>query len=399
VLSHFCSGEREELRFAHYSVQEYLVSDRIPSKFVVKEIEAHRLVTRMSLIYLISLPFPSQTDFPFLRYAAEFWPEHAQVLEDVQNQELKLVLKAFEQDGNMKGRALLQNDTTSSIDTLSCLDSANSALYSSRGFLPKAPSSSSPNFWVNWLETYNPRDPFTWHSPPTDSSPAWYYSSFFGLVSVTKWFMQNSATLGNTIEEYEIALCAASSQGRLAMVQYLVENNFARVDEERRGALFNSALVGAVYSGQLPVVQLLVQTGAFLPQSRLLWAVMMEYPDVVHYLVENGADGILTTITGGDIPLVAVSMEKKNMAMLRPMVDSCTAIDAPTRLFGTALQCVVYFGSTENVRLLLERGANVNAPSREQSGSALWLARERWPDSEIVELLLRHGAEDPEQID
>ena len=90
--------EKKQLRFAHYSVQEYLVSDRIPSEFRITFIEAHRIAVKISLSYLISfdnVPIPSKREYPFLQYAAEFWPFHARALEDVQEPELEMVLRLF----------------------------------------------------------------------------------------------------------------------------------------------------------------------------------------------------------------------------------------------------------------------------------------------------------------
>ena len=48
------SSEENELRFAHYSVKEYLISERIPSGFSVIQTQAHQLATRISLIYFLS---------------------------------------------------------------------------------------------------------------------------------------------------------------------------------------------------------------------------------------------------------------------------------------------------------------------------------------------------------
>src|SRR5436190_22763885 len=57
------------LRFAHYSVKEYLVSEIIPSGFSVIEAQAHQLIMKISLIYCLSFGLsPSQETFPLSRY-------------------------------------------------------------------------------------------------------------------------------------------------------------------------------------------------------------------------------------------------------------------------------------------------------------------------------------------
>ena len=104
------------LRFAHYSVQEYLVSERISSDFGVDKIEAHRVATKISLTYLISfdnVPAPSDTEFSFFQYAARFWPDHALVLEDAQTPELDLELRLFTQDQKTINSDILKSEKRS----------------------------------------------------------------------------------------------------------------------------------------------------------------------------------------------------------------------------------------------------------------------------------------------
>src|SRR5271154_4745476 len=74
------------LRFAHFSVKEYLTSARISKGvspgFRIFDSVAHELVARISLVYLLSLNGPTSLQgetfnkFPFLSYAANFWPRH-----------------------------------------------------------------------------------------------------------------------------------------------------------------------------------------------------------------------------------------------------------------------------------------------------------------------------------
>lgn len=72
------------IALAHYSVQEYLVSDRIkqgPAKqYSMNEAECHRVMTVSSLKYLIQLQQPLSEEViqksTLARYAAEFWTIH-----------------------------------------------------------------------------------------------------------------------------------------------------------------------------------------------------------------------------------------------------------------------------------------------------------------------------------
>jgi hypothetical protein len=79
------SGSAQRIvALAHYSVQEYLVSDRIkqgPAKqYSMQEAECHNVITRGSLKYLIQLQQPLSREtleaFALARYTAEFWSSH-----------------------------------------------------------------------------------------------------------------------------------------------------------------------------------------------------------------------------------------------------------------------------------------------------------------------------------
>ena len=77
------TDEMKELQLAHYSVKEYIVSQRIqagPAKaFAVVEAQVHEYMAGASLIYLLSFAKPDSlyedvwNDFQFLNYAARHW--------------------------------------------------------------------------------------------------------------------------------------------------------------------------------------------------------------------------------------------------------------------------------------------------------------------------------------
>jgi hypothetical protein len=80
---------RMEVRLAHFSVKEYLVSKRIQagpaSRYGMRDIEAHTSIAQICIAYFLHLDkpgIPSQQivkDFPLARYAANYWPHHTRV--------------------------------------------------------------------------------------------------------------------------------------------------------------------------------------------------------------------------------------------------------------------------------------------------------------------------------
>lgn len=84
-----------EIRLAHYSVKEYIMSNRIrqgkESCFYISQYEAQKSVAEMCLTYLLQfdqLDFASRDtirDYPFSLYAAEYWFQHAKAAYDSPN--------------------------------------------------------------------------------------------------------------------------------------------------------------------------------------------------------------------------------------------------------------------------------------------------------------------------
>ena len=82
-----------EIRLAHYSVKEYLVSDRIrrglKSCFYISPYEAHHSIAKMCITYLLQFDQPHFSSrkairyYPFCLYAAEYWYKHAKYAYDL----------------------------------------------------------------------------------------------------------------------------------------------------------------------------------------------------------------------------------------------------------------------------------------------------------------------------
>jgi hypothetical protein len=74
------------ISLAHYSVQEYLVSDRIKQgsakQYSMQEVKCHSAITQGSLKYLIQIQQPlsrkTLEKSALARYSAEFWNSHLQ---------------------------------------------------------------------------------------------------------------------------------------------------------------------------------------------------------------------------------------------------------------------------------------------------------------------------------
>ena len=164
ILSH----GRDELRFSHFSVQEYLVSERIlistsPS-FRIVEPTANELVAKICLVYLLSLCYTTVLErkhvdlFPFSRYSAKYWPRHLHASEPHR-------------------RMILESTLARRLFELSPMNT--------------------------WVRVYDPDNDHRAISNDTDVSagptrifaPPLYYSSLLGFINVTRWLLDGDTNI------------------------------------------------------------------------------------------------------------------------------------------------------------------------------------------------------------
>ena len=173
---------------AHYSVQEYLVSDRIkqgPAKqYSMQEAECQNAITRGSLNYLIQLRQPLEREtlqvFALARYSAEFWSSHLRKTGDEMEQVSQL----------------------------------------SMGLLAREEPA-----YLNWTRLH---DPDRWWEginleKRLDSIPMpLYYTALLGLSTVTRLLLDAGADVNAQGGEYGNALQAASYGGSKQVVKTLL---------------------------------------------------------------------------------------------------------------------------------------------------------------------------------
>ena len=178
------SREAQELRLAHFSVEEYLISPQIQTGWVqqcdILEIPANATIAKMCLVYLLQfdrLNFSSsemRDEYPLAKYAAQFWPQHSRIAQ-----------------------------LTDKIDT----DSMKLL--------------SSKHAYTNSLRLYNP-DPAWLFSGKRILAPL-YYASLVGLVGLVKQMLDKDVNINAQEGSYGNALPAASWRGHDSIVQRLVD--------------------------------------------------------------------------------------------------------------------------------------------------------------------------------
>ncbi|KAI9878142.1 MAG: hypothetical protein M1830_001788 [Pleopsidium flavum] len=357
------ADEMRELQLAHYSVKEYIVSERIRSgrakAFAVVEAQAHEYMAEASLVYLLSFDKPDSLYkgvwnlFPFLDYAARYWSKHSQTVTGEAGQQVL--------------------DLTRSL-----LDAENNKCF------------------VNWLRIWAPDDPYD--NPKLSRSsesvgPPLDYAAFMGLLAVGQLLIDDGADVNAEGGSYGGALQAACHEGHEAIVQLLIAKG-ANVNAQ--GGLYGTALQTASKWGHEAIVQLLIAKGANVNAQGELYGTALQtaskwgHEAIVQLLIEKGAN----VNAQGELYGTALQTASKwgHEAIVQLLIEKGANVNAQGGLCNsTALQTAIEQGHEAIVQLLIEKGANVNAQSRHNNSTALQTASEGGHVA-IVQLLIAKGA-------
>ncbi|KAI9766558.1 MAG: hypothetical protein M1839_004885 [Geoglossum umbratile] len=223
--------KRIEVRLAHFSVKEYLVSERIQigpaCGYSIRETPANISIAETCLAYLLqfeysnSLTSRTTEEYPLARYAAQYWTRHARWAEKDASTVHLLIMELF----------LSKSDVC-----------------------------------VNWIRLFNPdmlqRDPDITKSLNNIASPL-YYASQASLVESVKLLLEKGADVNAQGGRHGNALQAASSYGYNQIVRQLLEKG---ADVNAQGGLYGNALQAASFYGHDQTVQRLLEKGAIQSQ-------------------------------------------------------------------------------------------------------------------------------------
>ena len=327
--------ETSTARIAHFSVLEYLQSDRIlqgnAKRFAIRSAPANTEITQICLVYLLepmlssgALEITKLREFPLAHFAAMHWYHHYGNSGEWRPKIEQLLLELFKND--------------------------------------KGPFTT----WIRLHDMDFP-EPLIQDELPTDNmaSPL-YYAALLGLDSVINYitkFSIRDANLRETVNiqggRYGNALQAASSGGHEKVVQRLLDQG---ADINAQGGRYGSALQAASSEGHEKVVQRLLDQGADINAqggyfgNALQAASFRGHEKVIHMLLDHGAD-----------------------------------INAQDEYLGNALQAASLRGHEKAVQILLSKGADVNAHGGDY-GSALQAASLRGHEK-VVQILLSKGAD------
>jgi len=325
---------RQMIALAHYSVQEYLVSERIrqgPAKqYNMEEIECHKAMTIGCLGYLNRFQEPLTDDIYFAsalaRYSAEFWSDHLQKTGDGEEEMSRLAM---------------------------------SLLLTEKHVL------------ANSIRIFDPETHFSYkyRSGEEPIATPLYYASFLGLTTITKLLLDQDVDVNAQIGEHGSPLYAAVAGGHLAVVELLVNAKFDVNIEDQFG---ETALHRAINLDEKAIAKVLINAGADVntrdqdQRSALHIASSKGDEEVLRLLIRAGAD---VNAPGSEYfgHALLAAAEGGHSAVVELLLDEGAEIDAQHAKWGSALHGAVRSSQETTMEVLLRRGASV-ALDRQSKG-------------------------------
>ncbi|RDL33053.1 uncharacterized protein BP5553_08492 [Venustampulla echinocandica] len=408
------SGTYTYVRLAHFSVKEYLTSDRISkgrsARFGFNEMDAMVDVMRGCLVYLLQCTgdeneeiysgndgFNLRRIFRLYEYASQFWPVHFENTprECWQPELSKFALRAF----TMRSRSLAS--------TLNCYHLSGIKKLTDQDFMLRPYLYTAVRGFIRLTEML-----FSAHQYLTkeDLDVALQCAASSESPSLVELILEKGADVNAKSAELGDALQQAATRRGIYVVTLLLDRGAdasANVwtDLEAvgygyfpyRDGVCGSALQAAMANGHMATVRLLLNRGARIDLNSkdtslvIASAVTPNSVECLQFVLEMGVEmGVEINNKGGRALHRAARMG--NIAAVRMLLEKGVDVNAQGGWFGNALQaaCVQYDGE-ELVRFLVKAGANVNSTGG-YYGTALQASAHR-SHGKITRFLVENGAD------
>ena len=323
----------EMVRIAHFSVQEYLMSDQIKhgraARFMMSSTIGHLQISKACLIYLCNEDFLSRAltldciaQYPLARFAAQYWHYHC-------------------------GQA--------NIDVMAELGTwVQNLLLVEHNF-------------DRWVRLHNAERAWkihvTYDEQAISHASYIYYAALLGFGNILSSFLSYPhADINAQGGVYGNALQAASKGGHEMVAQILMD---AGAEVNAQGGFYGNALQAASKGGHEKVAQMLMDAGA-----------------------EVNAQG---GVHGNALQAASKGGHEKVAQIL---MDAGAEVNAQGGFYGNALQAASKGGHEKVAQMLMDAGAEVNAQGGVH-GNALQAAS-KGGHEKVAQMLMDAGPEDIE---
>ena len=414
------------VRFSHFSVKEYLTSERLAnagkalSQYHILPHSAHAILAKASLSVLLALDDHADKDtmknFPLVIYAARYWVDHAH-LHGVSSRIKDAMERLFDSEkpyfvtwvwihdidqpfreimfaarpSPPEGTPLYYATLCDFRDLVEHLIITHPRDINARGGYHCTPLHAAivkGNVDIVALLLEHGAEMATWNLK--NRSPL-YEAARRGCLDVVRLLLYHHVDVNSRNGTEGTPLSTASQEGELEVAQTLLQHGAAVDSRDKDGW---TPLILASHNGHLDVVRLLLENGATVDSredegwTSLMLASQYGHLDVMRLLLENGATVDSRKDDGWTSLMVA--SEKGHLDVVRLLLEDGAAVDSREDDGWTSLMAASQNGHLDVVRLLLENGATVD--SREDEGwTSLMLASQNG-HLDVVRLLLQNGA-------
>ena len=361
------------VQFSHFSVKEFLMSDRLASsrreisQYHISLLDSHTLLAQASLAVLLRDPdVNGHVDGAVLaEYAAEHWMTHAR-FENIASHLRDGMEDLFDPDKPYFEAWVKLHD----------MDARNIHYYPEG--TPAAEPRAKPLYYAALCGFLELVEHLTLKYPQYASARGGHFgtplhsASCEGYLQVVRYLLRHGVDVNFRNSANDTPFLLASWKGHLDVVQYLLEHG---ADMQLLDNELHTPLTLAAYNGHVNVVRLLLEHNAEAnTQDKYgrtpLHNVMRgdhfkaERVQIVRLLLEHGANANVGN-NQLETPLHLVSMKDDLLDVLRILLEHGADLDAKDEDGKTPLQLSLEYGHDEVTRLLSEY---LNKP---MSGSVL----------------------------
>jgi ankyrin repeat protein len=420
------------VRLAHFSVKEYLVSNRLQrshharlSRYALKDTEVHQSLSRSCCEYLLYFTREPQMQtwideekpprdladgaveyapdyliqfypaYPLLPYVCHYWFRHQALVETG--------IGPLPTAGKLHVRVL--DDDRANFSWLRLLNR-----YEFTGTIRHFYEGYNGPTTLYWASVLGLRQTVSLLCDPTSHRDvcnvggkyhtALQAAAFFGHEKIVEILIASGANVESQGGEYGTALVAAAYRGHEKIVEILIASG---ANVESQGGEYGTALIAAAYRGHEKIVEILIASGANVESqggeygTALIAAAYSGHEKIVEILIASGAD---VNCLGGEYGTALIAAAYSgHEKIVKILIASGADLECLGGEFGTALIAAAYCGRSNIVSKLLQAkmGHGTLNYKNNTYETALELAAADG-DEHIVNELLQAGVDHGEAI-